>query len=118
MRCIEITATDGYVVNTPKTQEEDKRSLKNIKTVSKEFNLNGSVHRKNILKYIQQDATLYSIFYLETALHFSGGTTTHHQERIQLYLQHLVFVTLLLLPAAVAARSSNNAQTTSQYVHF
>jgi len=26
---------------------------------------------------------------------------THHQERIQLYLQHLVFVTPLLLPAAV-----------------
>jgi len=31
--------------------------------------------------------------YLETALHVSGGTSTHHQERIQLYLQHLVFVT-------------------------
>jgi hypothetical protein len=33
--------------------------------------------------------------YLETALHVSGGTATHHQQRIQLYLQHLVFVTLL-----------------------
>ena len=32
---------------------------------------------------------------------FSGGTSTHHQERIQLYLQHLVFVTPLLLPAAI-----------------
>jgi len=51
--------------------------------------------------YIQRDATLRSIFYLETALHVSGGTTTHHQERIQLYLQHLVFVTPLLLPAAI-----------------
>jgi hypothetical protein len=49
--------------------------------------------------YTQQDATLHSLFYLETALHVSGGTTTHHQERIQLYLQHLVFVTPLLLPA-------------------
>jgi hypothetical protein len=38
--------------------------------------------------------------YLETGLHVSGGTSTHHQERIQLYLQHLVFVTPLLLPAA------------------
>jgi hypothetical protein len=28
--------------------------------------------------------------YLETALHVSGGTSTHHQERIQLYLQHQV----------------------------
>jgi len=30
--------------------------------------------------YIQQDATLHSLFYLETALHISGGTSTHHQE--------------------------------------
>jgi hypothetical protein len=43
--------------------------------------------------------TLYS--YLETDLHVSGGTSTHHQERIQLYLQHLVFVTPLLLSAAI-----------------
>jgi len=54
-----------------------------------------SVHRNNILIYIQQDATLHSLFYLETALH------THHQERKQLYLQHLVFVTPLLLSAAI-----------------
>jgi hypothetical protein len=27
------------------------------------------VHCKNILIYIQQDATLHSLFYLETALH-------------------------------------------------
>ena len=48
-----------------------------------------------------RDARLHSLFYLETALHVSGGTTTHHQERKQLYLQHLVFVTPLLLPAAI-----------------
>ena len=35
-----------------------------------------------------QHYTVY--FYLETALHVSGGTTTHHQERKQLYLQHVV----------------------------
>jgi len=39
--------------------------------------------------------------YLENALHVLGGTSTHNQERIQLYLQHLVFVTPLLLSAAV-----------------
>ena len=39
--------------------------------------------------------------YLQTALNVSGGTSTHHQERIQLYLQHLLFVTLLLLSAAI-----------------
>jgi hypothetical protein len=46
-----------------------------------------------------QRYTVYS--YLETALHVSGGTSTHHQERIHLYLQHLVFVTTLLLSAAI-----------------
>jgi len=66
-----------------------------------DFNVHGSVHRNNILIYIQQDATLHSLFYLETALHVSGGTTTHHQERKQLYLQHLIFVTPLLLSAAI-----------------
>jgi len=55
----------------------------------------------NILIYIQQDATLHSLFYLETALHVSSGTTTHHQERKQLYLQHLVFVTPLLITTAI-----------------
>ena len=64
------------------------------------FNIHGSVHRKNILIDVQQDAMLHSLFYLETALHVLGGTSTHHQERKQLYLQHLVFVILLLLPAA------------------
>ena len=59
------------------------------------------MHRNNILIYIQQDATLHSLFYLETALHVSGCTITHHQERKQLYRQHLVFVTPLLLPAAI-----------------
>ena len=54
----------------------------------------------NILIYIQQDAKLHSLFYMGTALHVSGGTSTHHQERKQLNLQHLVFVTSLLLPAA------------------
>jgi hypothetical protein len=46
----------------------------------------------------------YTVYlYLETALHVSGGTSTNHQERIQLYLQHLVlvFVTPLLLSAAI-----------------
>jgi hypothetical protein len=42
-----------------------------------------------------------SLFFLETALHVSGGISTHHQERIQLYLQHLVLLTPLLLSAAI-----------------
>jgi hypothetical protein len=44
----------------------------------------------------------YTVYlYLETALHVSVGISTHHQERIQLYLQHPVFVTTLLLYAAI-----------------
>jgi hypothetical protein len=44
----------------------------------------------------------YTVYlYLETALHVSGDTSNHHQERIQLYLQHLVFITPLLLSAAI-----------------
>jgi hypothetical protein len=46
-----------------------------------------------------QRHTIY--LYLETALHVSGGTSTHHEERIQLYLQHLVVVTPLLISAAI-----------------
>jgi len=69
------------------------------------------VHRKNIPIYVQQDATLHSLFYPETAPHVSGGTTTHHRERKQLYLQHLVFVTPLLLPAAIVTGSSNGVTT-------
>jgi hypothetical protein len=46
-----------------------------------------------------QSYTVY--LYLETALHFSSGNSTHHQERIQLHLQHLVFLTQLPLSAAI-----------------
>jgi len=48
------------------------------KFIYPKFNVYGSVRRKNIVIYIQQDATLNSLFYLETALHVSGGTSTHH----------------------------------------
>jgi hypothetical protein len=46
-----------------------------------------------------QRHTVY--LYLESDLHVSSGTSTHHQERIQLYLQYLVFVIPLLLSAAI-----------------
>jgi hypothetical protein len=51
----------------------------------------------NIFQYISNKMQRYTVYlYLETALHVSRGKSTHHQERIQLYLQHLVFVTPLL----------------------
>ena len=56
----------------------------------------------SIFQYISKKMQRYTFsLYLEIALHASGGTSTHHQERIQLYLQHLVFVTPLLLSAAI-----------------
>jgi hypothetical protein len=56
---------------------------------------------KNIFQYISNKMQLYTVdLYLETALRVSGSTSTHHQKRIRLYVQHLLFVTPLLLPAA------------------
>ena len=51
--------------------------------------------------YISKKMQLYTVYlYPETAVHVSGGTSTHHQESKQLDLQYLVFVRPLLLPAA------------------
>jgi hypothetical protein len=56
----------------------------------------------SIFKYISNKMQRYTVYsYPETTLHVSGGTSTHRQMRIQLHLQHLVFVTLLLLSAAI-----------------
>jgi hypothetical protein len=56
----------------------------------------------SIFQYISNKMQRYTVYlYLKTALHVSGSTSTHHQERIQLYVQHLVFVTPLLLSAAI-----------------
>jgi hypothetical protein len=58
-----------------------------------------SIFQYTCISNKMQCYTVY--FYLKTALHILGGNSTHHQERIQLYLQHLVFVTPLLLSAAI-----------------
>jgi hypothetical protein len=61
----------------------------------------------------------YTVYlYLETALHVSGGTSTHHQERIQLYLQHLVFVTPLLLSAAIVEELEYNTAHSDKFQLF
>ena len=44
----------------------------------------------SIFYYICNKMQRYTVYlYLETALHVSSGTSTHHQERIQPYLRHL-----------------------------
>jgi hypothetical protein len=55
------------------------------------------VRNSNIRVYPTRCNVTQVYLYLETALHVSGGTSTYHQERIQLYLQHQVFVTTPLL---------------------
>jgi hypothetical protein len=56
----------------------------------------------SIFQYISNKMQRYTVYlYLETDLHVTGGTSTHNLEGIQLYLQHLVFVTPLLLSAAI-----------------
>jgi hypothetical protein len=68
----------------------------------------------SIFQYISNKMQRYTIYlYLETALHFSDGTLTHHQERIQLCLQHLVFVTPLLLSAAIVVGPAGQTTTNS-----
>jgi hypothetical protein len=57
----------------------------------------------SVFQYISKKTQRYALYlYLETALHVSGGTSTHHREHIQLYLQHLIFVTPLQLSTAIA----------------
>jgi hypothetical protein len=59
----------------------------------------------SIFQYISNKMQRYTVYlYLETALHVSCGTYTHHEERKQLYLQLLVFVKPLLLPAAIVVK--------------
>jgi hypothetical protein len=58
----------------------------------------------------------YAVYFIWKLLYiFWGGATTQHQERKQLYLQHMIVVTSLLLPAAIAA-GSNNGLTISDTV--
>jgi hypothetical protein len=45
----------------------------------------------SIFQYTSNKMQRYTVYlHLESVLHVSGGTSSHHQERIQLYLQHLV----------------------------
>jgi hypothetical protein len=45
--------------------------------------------------------TTQFIYFWKTALHVSGGISTHNQEHTLLYLQYLVLVKPLLLPVAI-----------------
>jgi hypothetical protein len=48
----------------------------------------------SIFQYISNKMQHYTVYlYLETALHVSGGTSTHHQERIQLSVLWVAYAT-------------------------
>jgi hypothetical protein len=56
----------------------------------------------SIFQYISTRCIVTQFIYIwKLLLHVSGGTSTHHQERMQMYLQHMVLVTPLLLSAAI-----------------
>ena len=68
-------------------------------------NVQGSVHRKYIpFNIFPRCKITQFIYFWKTALHVSGGISTHHQEHTQLYLHYLVPVKPLLLPAAIGGR--------------
>jgi hypothetical protein len=55
--------------------------------------LNDLVDYVEMFQYISNKMQCYTVYYIwKTALHVSGGTSTHHQEPIQMYLQHLVYL--------------------------
>ena len=86
--------------------KKGKSSLKSLNYLAKFFVLGIFLSARYdlllLFQYMSNKMQLYTLYlYLKTALHVSGGTATHHQERIQLYLQHLVFVTPIMLSAAI-----------------
>ena len=76
--------------------------------VPNKFNVHGSVHRENILIYVQQDATLHSLF--NCKLLYMFRVVPPPIIRSADNCKHSIwYVTPLLLPAAIAAGSSNSS---------
>jgi len=65
-----------------------------------------------------QQYTVY--LYLQTALHVSGGISTHHQELISLHLQYLALMRLLLLPVVnvTLTTGSSNSLNNARYCRY
>jgi len=49
------------------------------------FYIHISVHRNIIQNYSQQDATFLDLFIFTNAVHFSGGSSAHHQEHMAVH---------------------------------
>jgi hypothetical protein len=86
------------MVNSKKTDAQQAKMIYNFKNLTFVVPCIAS-----IFQYISNKMQRYTVYlYLKTAVHVSGDISTHHQEHIQLYLQHLVFFTPLLLPTTSA----------------
>ena len=56
----------------------------------------------SIFQYISNKMQCYAVYlYLETAVHVSGGTSTHHQEHIQLTVSTASGICHTVLSAAI-----------------
>jgi len=63
-----------------------------------------------------QQYTVY--LYLPTALHVSGGISTHHQHLISLYLQYLALMRQLLIPVVNVTAGSSNGLINARYCRY
>jgi hypothetical protein len=54
------------------------KGISSIKTIKESYVKLEKNLLSHIPTYVQQDATLHSLFYLKTALHVSGGNTTRN----------------------------------------
>jgi hypothetical protein len=67
----------------------------------------------SIFQYISKKIQRYTVYlYLETALHVSGGTSTHHQERIHHRVRHPQHTQTGSISSTKAADSSNGVTNT------
>jgi hypothetical protein len=72
----------------------------------------------NVFSSITNRMQCYTIrLFLQNALHVSGGSSAHHQE-LKLYIQHQVFVKLLLLPFAIVEELEQLDKYPMLYVQF
>jgi hypothetical protein len=63
--------------------------LLKMRNVSNKFDVQGSVHRKYSFDIFPTRCIMTQfIYFCKTALHVSGGISTHHQQHTQLYLQY------------------------------
>ena len=64
-----------------------------LRYIEVKCNVQGSVHCKYPFDIFPTRCNItHFIYFWNTALHVSGGISTHHQEHTQLYLQCLVLV--------------------------